>query len=114
MSDLSVILDKLETIDDRLETIDGKLDSLVEWKAIHITQHETVGRDLTEVRMEMFGNPSEEHSGLKSKVQTLLNCKEVINKWKSFWMYVLQALIISGILGIVVWLLKGYSIPPIQ
>lgn len=98
----------LKKINIKLDTIVSKLDNLAEWRAVHTSIHETIGRDLTEVRTEVYGNQGDSF-GLKSKVQTLLNCKEDINKWTGFWMYILQAIIIAGVLGVVVWLLNVYS-----
>ena len=99
MTEMTVVIKKLELIDE-------KLDDLLEWKAVHTIQHEAIGRDINEVRVEIFGNPGSGNPGLKSKVQTLEFCKEEVKGFKNFWAYILQAVIISGILSVVFWLLN--------
>lgn len=96
MSDLGQIYSKLETID-------SKVDELLQWKAGHDKGHETIDRDITEVRDVLFENP-----GLKSRVERLWNCKNSISRWGDFWTYILKVIIAVSVLGVIGWLLGLY------
>jgi len=82
----------LDTIYSKLEVVDDKVDKLLIWKAEHSKEHETVGRDIEEVRTILFENP-----GLKSQVERLWNCKKDVTnqrtKRRNFWMWILRLLI---------------------
>ena len=89
---------------EKLGEMDGKLDELLTWKAVHKEEHRGINRDVTEIRETLFDNP-----GLKSQVQTLVNCKQGMSRWRDFWMWVLRCLTVSGIVSLIVWLLLIYK-----
>jgi len=93
-----------EAILDKLNKMDSKLDELLTWKAVHKTEHKVINRDVTEIRETLFDNP-----GLKSQVQTLMNSKRHISKWRDFWMGVLRAVIAAAIVAVVMWLMLIYK-----
>lgn len=88
----------------KLNEMDGKLDELLTWKAVHKTEHKGISRDVVEIRETLFDNP-----GLKSQVQTLMNCKQDTFRWRDFWMWVLRCLTVSGIIGLIGWLMFIYK-----
>lgn len=90
-----------------LKEMNGKLDELLLWKAGHDKGHETIDRDIKEVREVLFDNP-----GLKSKVERLWNCKKDSFRWRDFWMSVLRTVVATIILGVIVWLLLLYKLLP--
>jgi len=89
---------------EKLDTIDSKLDELLIWKAGHDKKHESIDRDISEVREVLFDNP-----GLKSNVEGLLRCKNNMSRWRDFWMYVMKVIIAAAIIAITAWLLKFYK-----
>ena len=89
---------------EKLDTMDGKLDELLIWKAGHDEKHESIARDITEVREVLFDNP-----GLKTKVEGLMHNKNNIGRTRDFWMYVLKVIIAAAIIAIIAWLLKFYK-----
>lgn len=89
---------------DKLNTMDTKLDELLLWKAAHEESHKTIDRDITEVRDTLFENP-----GLKSQVQTLMNCKQGISRWTNFWMGVLKVVIAAIIVMVLTWFMVLYQ-----
>lgn len=84
----------------KLNGMDDKLDELLLWKAVHQESHKIIDRDVTEVREILFENP-----GLKSQVQTLMNCKSNTSRWRNFWMTVLKIIVAAAILAVVGWLM---------
>jgi len=93
-----------DAILEKLEEMDGKLDELITWKAVHKEEHKSVHRDISEVRGVLFENP-----GLKTQVQTLMNCNRNISKWKEFWMGVLRTVLAAAIVAILMWLILIYK-----
>jgi len=93
-----------EAILDKLNDMDSKLDELLLWKAVHKTEHKIINRDVTEIRETLFDNP-----GLKSQVQTLMNSKRHISKWRDFWMGVLRTVIAAAIVAVLMWLMLIYK-----
>ena len=93
-----------EAILDKLNEMDVKLDELLTWKAVHKTEHKIINRDVTEIRETLFDNP-----GLKSQVQTLMNSKRHISKWRDFWMGVLRTVIAAAIVAVLMWLMLIYK-----
>jgi len=93
-----------DAILDKLNEMDVKLDELLTWKAVHKTEHKVIHRDVTEVRSELFGNP-----GLKSQVQTLMNCKRHVSKWRDFWLAVLKIVVAAAIVAVLMWLMWIYK-----
>ena len=89
---------------DKLGEMDVKLDDLLKWKAVHQESHKIIDRDITEVRETLFENP-----GLKSQVQTLMNCKQGISRWRDFWMGVLKVVVAAGIIMIFTWFMLLYQ-----
>jgi len=88
-----------------LNEMNGKLDKLLQWKAAHQEGHKTIDRDITELRDTLFDNPG----GLKSQVQTLVNCKQNISRWRSFWMDVLKLVVVAAIIAVLGWFLFLYK-----
>ena len=93
-----------EAILDKLNDMDSKLDELLTWKAVHKAEHKVINRDVTEIRETLFDNP-----GLKSQVQTLMNSKRHISKWRDFWMGVLRTVIAAAIVAVLMWLMLIYK-----
>lgn len=89
---------------EKLDEMDGKLDELLTWKAVHKEEHKGVHRDVSEIRDVLFENP-----GLKTQVQTLINCKRNISKWKEFWMAVFRTVLAAAIVAILMWLMLVYK-----
>ena len=89
---------------EKLGEMDGKLDELLTWKAVHKEEHRGINRDVTEIRETLFENP-----GLKSQVQTLVNCKRDMSRWRDFWLWVLRCLVVSGIIMLICWLMVIYK-----
>jgi len=89
---------------DKLDEMNGKLDELLIWKEVHKQEHKGISRDIEDVRSVLFDNP-----GLKSQVQTLMNCKSNTLRSRDFWMGVLKVVITAGIISIVGWLLFIYK-----
>lgn len=89
---------------EKLNEISGKIDELLTWKAVHKQEHKVVYRDVSEIRSVLFENP-----GLKAQVQTLMNCKRNISKWKEFWMAVLKIVLAAAIVAILMWLMLIYK-----
>ena len=89
---------------DKLNEMDPKLDELLMWKAAHEEGHKTIDRDITEIRDTLFENP-----GLKSQMQTLMNCKQGISRWRDFWMGVLKVVIAAIIIMTFTWLMVLYQ-----
>lgn len=89
---------------EKLNEMDIKLDELLTWKAVHREEHKIIHRDVTEVRAVLFENP-----GLKAQVQTLVNCKRHISKWKDFWMAVLRTVLAAAIMAVIIWLMLIYK-----
>jgi len=93
-----------EAILDKLNDMDSKLDELLLWKAVHKAEHKVINRDVTEVREVLFANP-----GIKSQVQTLMNSKKHISKWKEFWMVLLRTVVAAAIVAVLMWLMLIYK-----
>jgi len=91
---------------DKLNEMDPKLDELLLWKAAHEEGHKTIDRDVDEVRETLFGNGN---PGLKSQVQTLMNCKQGISRWRDFWMGVLKVVIAAIIIMVLTWFMVLYQ-----
>ena len=89
---------------EKLGEMDSKLDDLLTWKAVHREEHKGINRDVTEIRDVLFENP-----GLKSQVQTLVNCKQNMSRWRDFWLWVLRCLVVSGIIMLICWLMVIYK-----
>jgi len=89
---------------EKLNEISGKLDELLLWKAAHQESHKIINRDLDEVRDTLFENP-----GLKSQVQTLINCKQNVSRWRNFWMDVLKFVVVAAIIAVLSWFLFLYK-----
>jgi len=93
-----------EKIIEKLEQMDGKLDKLLTWKEVHKAEHKTIYRDVEEMRGVLFENP-----GLKAQVQSLMNCKRNISRWREFWLGVLKTVVAAAIISIVLWLMMIYK-----
>lgn len=93
-----------EKIYEKLDAIDSKVDALLLWKVEHVESHKLVERDLQDMRTIIFDDPN-----LKSKVERLWNCKKNITRWREFWLWILRYLILTGIIGLVTWLLMLYK-----
>lgn len=89
---------------EKLNEMNGKLDKLLQWKAAHQESHKTIDRDITEVRDTLFENP-----GLKSQVQTLINCKQNISRWRNFWMSILRLIVVAAIIAVIGWFMFLYK-----
>lgn len=89
---------------EKLNEMNGKLDKLLQWKAAHEESHKSIDRDMGEVRDTLFDNP-----GLKSQVQTLMNCKQNISRWRSFWMDVLKLVVVAAVVAVLSWFLFLYK-----
>jgi len=89
---------------EKLNEMDTKLDELLTWKAVHREEHKGIHRDVTEVRAALFDNP-----GLKSQMQTLMNCKRHISKWRDFWMWILRTVLAAAIVAVLVWMMLIYK-----
>ena len=89
---------------EKLNEMDVKLDELLTWKAVHKEEHKVIHRDVSEVRETLFANP-----GIKSQVQTLMNSKRHISKWKEFWMDVLRTVLAAAIVAVLMWLMLTYK-----
>ena len=89
---------------EKLNEMDTKLDEILQWKAAHQESHKSIDRDITEVRDTLFDNPG----GLKSQVQTLVNCKRDMSRWRNFWMDVLKFVVVFTIIGMLGWFLFLY------
>ncbi|GAH62541.1 unnamed protein product, partial [marine sediment metagenome] len=92
-----------DAILDKLNEMDPKLDELLTWKAVHKEEHKVIHRDVNEIRETLFENP-----GLKAQVQTLMNCKRHISKWRDFWLGVLRTVIAAAIVAVLMWLMLIY------
>lgn len=93
-----------EAILEKLNGMDIKLDELLTFKAVHEAEHKVIDRDVTEIRETLFDNP-----GLKAQVQTLMNSKRHISKWRDFWMSVLKTVIAAAIVAALMWLMLIYK-----
>lgn len=89
----------------KLNEMNSKLDELLQWKAAHQEGHKSIDRDIGEVRDTLFENPG----GLKSQVQTLVNCKRNISRWRNFWMDVLRLIVVAVIIAVLGWFLFLYK-----
>ena len=94
----------MKEVIEKLEVMDGKLDELLTWKAVHKEEHKVIHRDVTEIRETLFDNP-----GLKSQVQTLMNNKKNISRWRDFWLGVLKIVIGAAIVAVLMWLMLVYK-----
>jgi len=93
-----------DPIIDKLNGMDGKLDELLTWKEVHKEEHKGIHRDVTEIRETLFENP-----GLKAQVQTLMNGRRYISRWKEFWMGVMKTVIAAALIAILMWLMLIYK-----
>lgn len=91
----------------KLETMDSKLDKLVTWKAVHEKEHETVNRDLDETRVTLYGEPGQR--GLQANVESLLNCKKSVSRWRDFWMAIVKIVAAAVIIAAVAWAVSLYK-----
>ena len=89
---------------EKLNKMDDKLDELLRWKAAHQESHKIIDRDIIEVRDTLFENP-----GLKSQVQTLINCKQNISRWRNFWIDVLKFVTVAAIVAVLTWCMVLYQ-----
>lgn len=89
---------------EKLNEMDTKLDVLLLWKAAHQESHKTINRDIDELRDTLFENP-----GLKSQVQTLINCGRNISRWRNFWMDVLKLVAVAAIVMVLTWCMILYQ-----
>lgn len=89
---------------EKLNEMDTKLDEILQWKAAHQESHKSIDRDITEVRDTLFDNPG----GLKSQVQTLVNCKRDMSRWRNFWMGIVQLVVVAVIVAMLGWCLFLY------
>jgi len=88
----------------KLNEMDSKLDTLLQWKAVHKESHKGINRDIVELRDTLFENP-----GLKSQVQTLMNCKHQTSRWRDFWVGVLKIVIATVIIAVLMWFMLLYQ-----
>ena len=93
-----------EAILDKLNKMDIKLDKLVTWKEVHIQEHKTISRDVEEIRDTLYDNP-----GLKSQLQTIMNGRKNVSKWRDFWLGVLKIVIGAAIVAVLMWLMLVYK-----
>jgi len=96
------------TLRETLDEIRQTLAQIVTWQAVHDQAHETIGRDLTDVRETIYGNP-----GIRDKVLRLWACKKSIAAGRDFWLGVLKYVISVGIVAIIVWGLTVYKTQPV-
>lgn len=89
---------------EKLNEMDTKLDVLLLWKAAHQESHKTINRDIDELRDTLFENP-----GLKSQVQTLVDCGRNISRWRNFWMDVLKLVAVAAIVMVLTWCMVLYQ-----
>lgn len=88
------------TNEEMLSQIDGKVDKLLQWKSA-LDERCSAHRELTdEARQTIYGNPGKS-DGLQFDVSRLVNCKVAISRRKQFWSYVLRAVIIVLIVGLI-------------
>lgn len=88
----------------KLGEMDGKLDQLLLWKAVHVEEHKTISKEVSEVRDTVYDNP-----GLKAKVQTLWDCKKDISKRREFWVRVSGIVIAALIIAAIMWAMSLYK-----
>jgi len=93
-----------EEILKKLDGMDVKLDELLTWKAVHKAEHKGINRDVSEIRETLFDNP-----GIKAQVQTLMNGRRNISKWKEFWMGVLRIVVAAAIVAVLMWFMLIYK-----
>lgn len=89
---------------EKLNEMDVKLDELLLFKAVHKAEHKVIDRDVIELRETLFENP-----GLKAQVQTLMNNRRHISKWRDFWLAVLRTVIAAAIVAVLMWLMLIYK-----
>ena len=91
-----------------VQDVQEKVSELVIWKAQHVEHHKIVSRDIKEVREDLYeGNP-----GIIQEVRRLSNNKKaasrVASSWKGLGFYILERILVFGIIGIIVWFLFLY------
>jgi len=111
MSEMVQVLEKLETIEGQTNETNNNVNKLLQWKAGMEVQCLSHREKTEEVRTTVFG--SNGSKGLKVMVQRLWNCKGALRDskalWQDFYMYVLKALVIAGILAAIAFTYKMYS-----
>lgn len=104
-------MDLLQEVYNVVKTIDDKVDQILQWKAAHIERHESVERDVNEVRDSLYG--TDRKNGLLSRVQGLQGCKETIKDKardrRQFVLGVLSKVLAVGIVALVTWLLVKFG-----
>ena len=92
----------------KLDGIDDKVDKLLLWKATLDERCSSHRKETNGMHGTLYDNP-----GLVSKVQKLENCKKFLatnqTRWADFWMYVLKALVVAGVIAVVIFLFAVYK-----
>ena len=104
MTVIEEILQNFKLVNTKLDGLTTDVSAVRQWQAVHDQAHETVERDVNDLRETIYGNP-----GIRDKVQALWNCKKQIKAGREFWLGVLKYVISVGIVAIIVWGLTVYK-----
>jgi hypothetical protein len=96
----------LKNILAKVTSTDEKVDKLLQWKAALDERCLTRGENLERINKIIYGNPN---GGLVSKVQQLINCKENIRSTRTFFLSILQKVIVYVIVAVIVWAMIQYK-----
>lgn len=101
-------MDLLNEVYKTVKKIDGEVGQLLQWKAAHVVGHESVERDVKEVRDCLF-----EKNGIVSRMQGLQGCKNSIKDKavarRQFILGVLSKVLAAGIIAFMTWAILSWS-----
>ena len=88
-----------------------KLDKILEWMAAHDAHHETVGRDLIEVRASLYGNG---HPGIVSRTQTIEQrcASQCVGAIARSFLKIAENVASAAIIAFIAWLAGIWKLHP--
>ena len=94
-----------------LERIEARLNEIVRWQASHDESHKLIGRDVAELREELYGGSG---AGMKARLQAqemvcVANREGHRKWWQEILVGAMQAVLGNAILLFVGWLLFVYA-----
>lgn len=94
-----------ERIHQKLDKIDDGVNELLQWKSALDERCNAHLKRTDELSKTVYKNPG----GLEIEVRRLMNCKENIQRWRNFWLFILRSFLSAAIIGTVIFLLKIYK-----
>ena len=98
----------IDQVYEKLELIEVTVSEIRRWQA-GLDERCLAHRQQTdELRKDVYGSNGN-NSGMKSKITLLWMGEKTVVKWKTFWFSVLRGVLVTCIIGFILWLLLQYK-----